>query len=158
MHQVRTVEPTRLPPVILQWTNPKLTVCSICDENEAVAAVLERVSQRLRRIESSLEGHRSVLVVGGGIVGASIALQLTRQGCQVCLVEADGKPRHSVALCSHASDWLHSSCPCWSAQPSRRRTAAQPASHGRGSTRTARNQHPIMLLTRLRWSCGANKH
>ena len=43
-----------------------VTVCSSCDENEAVAAVLERVSQRLRRIESSLEGHRSVLVVGGG--------------------------------------------------------------------------------------------
>ena len=60
------------------------------EDDAAVAASLEGVSQRLRRIESSLDGQRRVLVVGGGIVGASIALQLTRQGCQVCLVEADG--------------------------------------------------------------------
>ena len=122
-----------------------VTVCSSCDENEAVAAVLERVSQRLRRIESSLEGHRSVLVVGGGIVGASIALQLTRQGCQVCLVEADGKQSRNQAFRAQASDWLYLSRPCWSAQPNRRRTAAPPANHGHGSTQTARNHRLIMI-------------
>lgn len=64
--------------------------------NDTIAAALQRILQRLRCIESRLDGNQSVLVVGGGIVGASIALHLTRAGCEVCLVEADGTCRPSV--------------------------------------------------------------
>jgi hypothetical protein len=110
---------------------------SRCDENDAMAAVLEGFSQRLRRIESTLEGHRNVLVVGGGIVGASIALQLSRQGCQVCLVEADGMQPIHIEMTIHIALFIIRGCthparPYWSAQPNRRRTVAQLANHGHG--------------------------
>ena len=67
---------------------------SSSEQDVEIAAALEQFSQRLRRIESRLDTSCRVLVVGGGIIGSSIALQLTRQGCRVCLVEADGEPSH----------------------------------------------------------------
>lgn len=134
---------------------------SSSEQDDEIAAALEKFSQRLCRIESRLDTSCRVLVVGGGIIGSSIALQLTRQGCRVCLVEADGEPSHQSSRplrrpaidCTSPAD---TDLVC-RAQQNRRRTAAQPVNHGRGSTRTAKNRLPIMISTPLRWSCGASK-
>ena len=89
------------------------------DAGLTTIAALEAIAQRLGRVESKLEPQRSVLVVGGGIVGTSIALQLTRQGCRVCLLEADGETHRRSQCCMPcpASRWCEIAQPCAAGVP-----------------------------------------
>ena len=49
-----------------------------------------------------------MLVVGGGIVGASIALELTRAGCAVQLLEGDASPAAHTSTTSKSWAWINS--------------------------------------------------
>lgn len=81
-----------------------------CEQGVSVPGALEAIDKRLRRIECTMsaEPERSVLVVGAGIVGASIALQLSRQGCSVTVLEADAQPASYSSTTSKSWAWINS--------------------------------------------------
>jgi glycine/D-amino acid oxidase-like deaminating enzyme len=72
-------------------------------------AALEEISRRLDAIEHRLAPRKRVIVVGAGIVGAAVAMELARAGgCEVTLLEADAEPASYSGTTAKSWAWLNS--------------------------------------------------
>lgn len=78
---------------------------SPCSDLGHRGSIPNRLIVQAMATENGSARHKSVVVVGAGIIGASIAVNLTRRGCSVTVLESSAHPAQGATAKSWA--WLN---------------------------------------------------